>query len=291
MAPRGRWRCRQWRVAGASRRTRRRPVTERVPGPCRKPPRASVKDEESGIGEARGGSLSVDRAEWDRVKGLTERSMFASLTALLYLVGFSFRLEGYMGYLLPLPIILMGARHGARSSWSTLGLISVLQTVLFGPVRAASFVCVHGFYSAVLSTFWSRSQRRGKAGGKRRIGDSWLVIVVVTAISRACGLIGSIFLLSWLIGDNILSLIFSGIENLFEQLFSVLGLPYLEFPLPRGLLAGTFFCLAILSSCLYVAVVYVMHASVIYKMGIEVPVPAFLRRRLAQGRARRPPLG
>merc|ERR1719353_2018419 len=116
LAPRGWWRCRQWRVAGASRRTRRRPVTERVPGPCRKPPRASVKDEESGIGEARGGSLSVDRAEGDRVKGLTERSMFASLTALLYLVG-----------------------------------------------------------------------------------------------------------------DNILSLIFSGIENLFEQLFSVLGLPYLEF--------------------------------------------------------------
>ena len=70
----------------------------------------------------------VDRAEWDRVRGLAERSMCAACTSLLYLIGFSFRVEGYMGYLLPLPIILMCVRHGVGSGWSTLGLITVLQT-------------------------------------------------------------------------------------------------------------------------------------------------------------------
>ena len=70
----------------------------------------------------------VDGMEWERVRGLAERSMFAACTALLYLIGFSFRLEGYMGYLLPLPIILMGVRHGVKSTWNTLALISILQT-------------------------------------------------------------------------------------------------------------------------------------------------------------------
>ncbi|WZN63751.1 hypothetical protein HKI87_08g53020 [Chloropicon roscoffensis] len=231
---------------------------------------------------AAGGSVSVDHGEWKRVEGLTERSMFAALTALVYLVGFSFRLEGYMGYILPLPIILMGVRHGARSCWSTLALISVLQTVLFGPVRAASFVCVHGFYSAVLATFWSKSLAgRGDAAA----GRGWLAIILVTAVSRVVGLVGSIFLLSWLIGDNILALIFSGIENLFEQFFSVVGLPYLQFPLPTGLLATTFFGLAVLSSTAYVAIIYYMHASVVYKTsGKRVPMPAFFESRLNRRR-------
>jgi len=222
----------------------------------------------------------VSAVEWERVKSLTERSMFSALTALLYLVGISFRLEGYMGYLLPLPIILMGVRHGARSSWGTLGLIAVLMTVLFGPVRAMSFVCVHGLYSTVLATFWGKMSKKGQDVSSK----GWLLIILVTAVSRVVGLIGSIFLISWLIGDNILALIFSGIENLFEQFFSVLGLPYLQFPLPTGLLAGTFIGLAIFTSCLYVALIYFMHASVVYKMGIKVPLPLYWKQRLERQR-------
>ncbi len=60
--------------------------------------------------------------------------MDAGCKTLLYVVGFSFRREGYVGYLLPLPIILMGLRHGVASGWSTLALVTILQTVLFGPV-------------------------------------------------------------------------------------------------------------------------------------------------------------
>ena len=38
--------------------------------------------------------VDIDDEEWQRVRGLAERSMFAACTALLYLIGFSFRLEG-----------------------------------------------------------------------------------------------------------------------------------------------------------------------------------------------------
>ena len=131
-----------------------------------------------------------------------------------------------------------------------------------------------------------RSTRLRSTKPKRR--PSWIFILFVTAVSRVVGLIGSIFLLSWLIGDNILKLIFSGIENLIEQFFSVLGLPYLQFPLPTGLLATTFVCIAILSSALYVAFIYYIHSAVVYKLGFRVPMPSFLERRitarLGQGR-------
>ena len=147
-------------------------------------------------------------------------------------------------------------------------------------MRAASFVCTHGFYSAVLATFWSGSKREAQGQQKK----TWLGILLVTAAARAGGLIASIFVFSWVIGENILSLIFSGIENLVEQVFSVLGLPYLTFPLPRGLLAGTFCTLAILSSIFYVAVIYIMHSSVLFKMGYKVPLPKFLAKRLLKKR-------
>ena len=39
-------------------------------------------------------AVDINGEEWQRVKGLAERSMFAACTALLYLIGFSFRLEG-----------------------------------------------------------------------------------------------------------------------------------------------------------------------------------------------------
>jgi hypothetical protein len=235
-------------------------------------------------------AVDINEEEWQRVKGLAERSMFAACTALLYLIGFSFRLEGYMGYLLPLPIILMGVRHGVKSSWNTLALISILQTVLFGPVRAASFICTHGFYSAALATFWSWPKKKGKSsllqGKEKKKKKVWLAIVLGTSLARAVGLVGTIFLASFTLGDNVLALILNGIESLFEQAFSILGLPYLQFPLPRGLLAGCLFGLCILTSCLYVSLIYVMHASVLYKMGHTVPVPRFLERRLQQTRAK-----
>lgn len=259
--------------------TRGSQLRERQGRPSR-PCLSSVNDRKEAATAGQLSVVEVDEAEWNRVRGLAEKSMFSACTALLYLIGFSFRLEGYMGYLLPLPIILMGVRHGAKSSWSTLALISILQIVLFGPVRAASFVCTHGFYSAVLATFWSGSKREAQGQQKK----TWLGILLVTAAARAGGLIASIFVFSWVIGENILSLIFSGIENLVEQVFSVLGLPYLTFPLPRGLLAGTFCTLAILSSIFYVAVIYIMHSSVLFKMGYKVPLPKFLAKRLLKKR-------
>ena len=147
-------------------------------------------------------------------------------------------------------------------------------------MRAASFICTHGFYSAVLSTFWSWPRKQ-----QQKHGLSWSFIVLATAVARTLGLVGSIGVFSWTLGDNIYLLILSGIENLFEQVFSTLGLPFLQFPLPRGLLAGTFFCLGILSSSLYVSLIYIMHSSVLYKMGHTVPVPRFLEQKLKQSQA------
>ncbi len=60
----------------------------------------------------------------------------------------------------------------------------------------------------------------------------------------------------------------------------------LQFPLPKGLLASIFGGVATLSSFCYVAIVYCLHATVVYKMGYTVPLPRVIKRRLINGRAR-----
>ena len=50
---------------------------------------------------------------------LVETAMFAAVGGLLYSIASVLRLQGYMGYLLPLPIVLSAMRSGPRIAFKT----------------------------------------------------------------------------------------------------------------------------------------------------------------------------
>ena len=50
---------------------------------------------------------------------LVETAMFAAVGGLLYSIAAVLRLQGYMGYLLPLPIVLSAMRSGPRIALKT----------------------------------------------------------------------------------------------------------------------------------------------------------------------------
>ena len=208
--------------------------------------------------------------------------MCAACTSLLYLICFTLRLEGYFGYVLPLPTVLMAMRHGSKSGWHTLGLTALLQTVLFGPVKAADFALKHGLYSAALASCWLRagagSLKDAECHQEGAPRMHWLSIVLLVALVRGAGLIGTGLLYSWILGDNLFSLLVFNVENMLGQFFPT------RQPHP-ALIASMLLILTYISSLLYVALIYIVQANILSKCGVaRIPLPAYLKRSLDRTR-------
>ena len=82
--------------------------------------------------------------------------MLAALDGLVFTLFATLGLDRSAGWLLPLPVVVAAVRHGAaagvRTSLTAVGLLLLLQ----GPLRAASFLCMHGLASSVLGLCWAR---------------------------------------------------------------------------------------------------------------------------------------
>jgi uncharacterized protein YybS (DUF2232 family) len=92
--------------------------------------------------------------------------MLASCTALVYHFSATFRLESWLGSFYPLPIVLAAARWGAAAAWKTLVRMNavvlylwltlkqlttaLLLLLLGGPLRAVTFVLLHGALSVLI---------------------------------------------------------------------------------------------------------------------------------------------
>lgn len=62
----------------------------------------------------------------DKTRQLVETAMFAAMTGLAYTIGNLLKLEGYLAYLLPLPIVLSAMRSGPVPALKTLAVAFLL---------------------------------------------------------------------------------------------------------------------------------------------------------------------
>ncbi|XP_026658531.1 uncharacterized protein LOC103702411 isoform X2 [Phoenix dactylifera] len=125
---------------------------------------------------------------------LVECAMFASISGLAYFLSNSLAIENYFGCFFSLPIVISSIRWGVAAGRKTMVATSMLLLTLAGPVKASTYLLMHGVVGLAMGSLW-------------RLRVNWGLSIVLCTIVRATGALGYVLLSSFLIRENILDLI------------------------------------------------------------------------------------
>jgi hypothetical protein len=203
----------------------------------------------------------------DELDGLVQTSLFAACTGLAYTLSAAFRLEAYLGALFPLPLVLSAARGPPAAVWRTLRATALLLLLLAGPVRACTYVLLHGSLGAAMALAWAARW-------------PWLWSVPVAACVRTAGALASLAVSSLLLRDNIAALVIAQLHAALDQAASLVGVTS---PLTPAWVAGLALALLLVNSLTYTLLLHVLYA--ILMLGSDASTsfgqtPAALRRAL-----------
>ena len=144
------------------------------------------------------------------VKVLVEAAMLAAMTGLTFHVSSLFRFDAYFGALFPLPVVIAAARWGEKAAMRTLVVATLLLALISGPLRALNYFCLHGVLAYTLGSLWVR-------------GSSWWVTIPVSALTRTCGILGSLAVSSLVWRENVLALLVTQMYALIDQFAAGVG--------------------------------------------------------------------
>ena len=133
--------------------------------------------------------------------------MLASVSGLAYLLSTLLKLENSLGYFLPLPVVIAACRSGAAAGWGTMSATAFLLVVLLGPLRAVSYVLMHGLLAASLGSLW-------------RLRAPWALSVPVGALVRVGGQLAYLALSSATMNENLFAVMLSNVHALLVRWFS-----------------------------------------------------------------------
>ncbi|XP_057765656.1 uncharacterized protein LOC130986298 isoform X2 [Salvia miltiorrhiza] len=155
--------------------------------------------------------LAEDGEVYQKTLRLVECAMFAAVSALAFLLSNSLAIEKYFACFFALPIVLSTMRWGVAAGRKTMVATTVLLFVLSGPVKAITYLLLHGFLGFSMGTLW-----RSKA--------NWRTSISLCAIVRAIGALANVVIASYLIGENILALITINVHALVTYILSSIGI-------------------------------------------------------------------
>ncbi|XP_022011613.1 uncharacterized protein LOC110911316 isoform X2 [Helianthus annuus] len=138
--------------------------------------------------------LTMNGDVYQKTLRLVECSMFAALGGLTYILSSSLAIENYFGCFFALPIVFSSMRWDIVAGRKTMVATATLLLVLAGPIKAITYLLMHGFLGLAMGSLW-----RSKA--------SWGVSVLVSALVRAAGAMCYVVMYSFLIRENILALL------------------------------------------------------------------------------------
>jgi hypothetical protein len=197
------------------------------------------------------------------IKGLVETSMLAAVAGLSYTFATLLKLEGYLSYVLPLPIVLASVRSGIRSSFNCVIVVFLLLFVLMGPVRAVTYVLVYGLLSLSL-------------GASFRSSLPWVVSVPLGACARIAGQWLYIMVTSWVTNENLLELLITNAHTLLDNMSSWMGSS------GSASFSGvtiTLVSMLVVNALFYVFMMHVLYTIILGGMGYKVrPLPKQLSR-------------
>ena len=144
---------------------------------------------------------------------LVEGAYLAAATGLIWLALYYLPVGGALFRLaLPLPLILLHLRRGARSGAEGLLLSVLLLTALMGPLRGPLLLFPYGLLSLWLGWSWCR-------------GISWWLSWSGGVVLGTAGFLVRVLVLSLLVGENLWVVITRAGSALLDRVIAALHLP------------------------------------------------------------------
>ncbi|XP_059655588.1 uncharacterized protein LOC132302691 isoform X2 [Cornus florida] len=134
-------------------------------------------EEEENIGSTELEDLASDGAVYQKTLRLVECSMFAAVSGLAYFLSNSLAIENYFGCFFSLPIVISSMRWGVAAGRKTMVATATLLLVLSGPVKALTYLLMHGLVGVTMGSLW-------------RLEANWSLSVFVCSLVRAMGAMG-----------------------------------------------------------------------------------------------------
>ncbi|PWA85104.1 hypothetical protein CTI12_AA153550 [Artemisia annua] len=197
--------------------------------------------------------LTMNGDVYQKTLRLVECSMFAALGGLTYILSSSLAIENYFGCFFALPIVFSSMRWGIVAGRKTMVATAVLLLVLAGPIKAITYLLMHGFLGLAMGSLW-----RSKA--------SWGVSVFVSALVRAVGAVGYVIMYSFLIRENILALITINIHASATFILSSFG--FLAIP-SMNVIYAIFGTLVLLNCSFFVFLLHLLYALFFTRLGMK----------------------
>ncbi|XP_075480453.1 uncharacterized protein LOC142521130 isoform X1 [Primulina tabacum] len=197
--------------------------------------------------------LAEDGKVYQKTLRLVECAMFAAISGLAFLLSNSLAIERYFGCFFALPIVLSTMRWGVAAGRKTMVATAVLLFVLSGPVKAITYLLLHGFLGFTMGTIW-------------RLKASWGTSVVLCSMVRAVGALVNVLIASYLIRENILALITINVHALFTYIFSSMGI--ISVP-SMNLIYFIFGVLLLLNCGSFVFLLHLLYAVFFTRLGMK----------------------
>ena len=134
--------------------------------------------------------------------------MLAAVSGLAYTLAVLLKIEGYLSYVLPLPIVIAALRGGALAALKSLTVAFLLLFILIGPFRAVAYLLVYGLLSLAM-------------GASMALKLPWAVGVPLAAVSRVVGFLSYFALSSFMTNENLMGITLNNIYALLVRPFYV----------------------------------------------------------------------
>lgn len=147
---------------------------------------------------------------------IVETAMLAAVAGLSYSIAVLLKLESYLSYVLPLPVVLAAVRGGAKSAIKCLTVAFLLLFIIVGPFRAVAYLLVYGLLSLGLGATFSSNL-------------PWSIGVPVASLARVAGFLAYLSLSSFFTNENLMAITLTNIyamlvrvsrSNLFSVIFT-----------------------------------------------------------------------
>ncbi|KAL5208335.1 hypothetical protein ABZP36_032770 [Zizania latifolia] len=188
-----------------------------------------------------------------RTRRLVECAMFASVAGLAYFLSNSLAIENYFSCFFPLPIVISSLRWGLEAGRKTMVATVLLLFTLSGPVKASTYLLMHGVVGLAMGTMW-------------RLETNWIVSIILCSIIRALGACGYVLLSSFLIRENILALITVNIHASLTYILAAAGVNTIPSMDAIYVLFGT---LLLLNCGFFIFLLHIMYTIFLTKLGIK----------------------
>ena len=157
---------------------------------------------------------TVEKISKRQALKIVETSYLAASASLIWIALYYLPIGGAIFRLaLPLPLALLQLRRGTKAGVEGLSLAILLLTVLMGPIRGPLMLFPYGLLSLWLGWSWTKR-------------FSWWLSWIVGMFIGVMGFLVRVFILSFLVGENLWVIITRAGASLLEKLVDLFNLSF-----------------------------------------------------------------